>query len=63
MKVTLNSDGTIVKEILTLIKNNDGYCPCALVKDDDTKCMCKSFREQTSEGECHCGLYIKVEEQ
>lgn len=25
---------------------------------DDTKCMCKEFREQES-GWCHCGLYYK----
>lgn len=63
MKITLNPDGAVVKELQALIKNNGGYCPCASVKNDDTKCMCKSFREQTCAGECHCGLYIKVEEQ
>ena len=25
------------------------------------KCPCKNFREQATEGECHCGLYMKVE--
>ena len=42
-------------------KAHDGYCPCRIEKNDDTKCMCKEFREQKS-GECHCGLYIKEEE-
>lgn len=42
------------------IKNNDGYCPCAILKNKDTKCMCKDFRENIISGECHCGLYYKV---
>ena len=40
------------------LKNNDGYCPCKLQKNEDTKCICKEFREQES-GVCHCGLYKK----
>lgn len=39
---------------------NAGYCPCKLFKNDDTKCMCKQFREQIAQqkpGECECGLY------
>ena len=28
-------------------------------KTSDTKCMCKAFREQTTPGPCHCGLYVK----
>ena len=42
-------------------KDNGGYCPCRLQKTPDTKCMCKEFREQ-EEGECHCGLYVKIKE-
>ena len=44
-------------DILQAVKNNDGYCPCAIVKNEDTKCMCKNFRELTENGICHCGLY------
>ena len=43
------------------VRANDGYCPCAIIKDDDTKCMCKDFRESDKE-ECTCGLYSRVEE-
>ena len=46
------------------IKDNDGYCPCALAKTPDTKCMCKEFREMIrskTPGECHCGLHVLVE--
>lgn len=53
-----NPDKKIVSEIRQQLKENDGYCPCMIIKNDDTKCMCKQFREQTN-GMCHCGLYIK----
>ena len=38
------------------------YCPCSLVRDDDTVCMCKEFREM-EEGMCHCQLYIKTKDE
>ena len=49
------------KSIRELVVANDGYCPCTVVKNEDTKCMCKEFKEQTS-GLCHCGRFEKVEE-
>ena len=61
MKVSLNNDADIVKSIREKLKSNGGYCPCSLVKNEDTKCMCKAFREFISSGEtgeCHCGLYV-----
>lgn len=58
--IKLNPNKAVVEEIKNKLKANDGYCPCRVTKSQDTKCMCKDFREQTS-GECHCGLYIKVE--
>ena len=42
------------------LKDNNGFCPCAIEKNEDTKCMCKEFREMAS-GTCHCGLYTKTE--
>ena len=42
------------------VEANDGYCPCAIWKTPNTKCMCKEFREQTTTGECHCGRFEKV---
>ena len=48
------------KEIEKRLKQNGNYCPCAIVKNKDTKCMCKAFREMTEESECFCGLYKKV---
>lgn len=49
-----------VLQVSTMLKNNDGYCPCRMEHSPDTKCMCKQFREQTEPGTCHCGLYEKV---
>ena len=63
MKVLLNKDKDHVAMIREALKNNEGYCPCRLTKDEDSKCMCREFREQSTPGFCHCGLYEKVEEQ
>lgn len=57
-KIYSNPDKEYVKEIKQKLKENGGYCPCRLSKSEDTKCMCKEFREQES-GYCHCGLFYK----
>ena len=57
----VSEDKELVKTIREKLKENGGFCPCRLVKNEDTKCMCKEFREQ-EEGECHCGLYVKIKE-
>ena len=46
-------------DIRQLVADNGGYCPCLIQKNEDTKCMCKDFREQES-GLCHCGRFEKV---
>lgn len=56
--IKVNPDEEYVKEIRKKLKANNGYCPCSLLKNEDTKCMCKEFRE-SKEGWCHCGLYHK----
>ena len=61
MKIRLNPNQKYVKEIRRQLKENSGYCPCSLLKSEDTKCMCKEFREMES-GMCHCGLYIKEDD-
>lgn len=58
LKITYNQDKQIVDKILDALDKNNGYCPCKLEKNNDTKCMCREFREQ-KEGYCHCRLYIK----
>lgn len=52
---------TVEASVGDLVKANNGYCPCAVIKNEDTKCMCKEFREQEEPGLCHCGRYGKVE--
>ena len=59
MNIKVNPDKEIVNLIRQKLKENDGYCPCRRVKNEDTKCICKEFLAQ-EEGECHCGLYIKT---
>jgi len=44
MKVR-KKDDELAQEIVEKLKDNDGYCPCRLVKTPDTKCMCKEFRD------------------
>ena len=61
MLIKQNPDKDLVKKIRDRLKENDGYCPCRLLKTEDTKCICKEFLAQ-EEGECHCGLYIKVKD-
>lgn len=61
MKIRQNPDKEYAADVKKRLKANGGYCPCRLIKNADTKCMCKEFREQES-GMCHCGLYIKVDE-
>ena len=63
MNIKLNDDKEIVKTIKEGLKKNNGYCHCRVEKNEDTKCMCKEFREQIAdpnfEGYCHCMLYYK----
>lgn len=51
---------TVEASVGDLAKANGGYCPCAVLKTEGTKCICKEFREQTEPGLCHCGRYEKV---
>jgi len=59
LKIMKNPDAETYNAITQAVINNDGYCPCLLEKTEDTKCICKEFREQNYPGECHCGRYIK----
>lgn len=60
MTIKTNPNREIVDSVRAALKENGGYCPCSLVKDEYHKCMCKDFIEQGL-GPCHCGLYVKVE--
>lgn len=52
---------TANESIGDLVAANDGYCPCAVFKTNDTKCICREFLESSELGPCHCGRYEKVE--
>lgn len=63
MAVRLNENKEIVAEIRESLKKTGGYCPCRVERTDDTRCMCREFKEQIAdpdfEGYCHCMLYYK----
>lgn len=63
MKIVKNPNWTKEQheEFALKVKNNDGYCPCKLLKIPENKCMCKEFLTSQGEGECHCGRLVKVE--
>lgn len=56
--IRVNRNEEFAKSIMQKIKDNQGYCPCKLIKTEDTKCICKEFKEQEN-GWCSCGLYFK----
>ena len=62
MKIKVCEDAEHVAKIRQLLKSNGGYCPCRIIQNEDTKCICKEFREQ-EEGTCHCGLYYKEKDE
>ncbi len=59
MQIRITEDADHRNKIKAAIEKNGGYCPCRIDKSEDTKCICKDFREQNTAGPCHCGLYIK----
>lgn len=61
LKIQVSSDLETVRVIREGLKATGGYCPCLVERSEDTKCLCKAFREQATPGLCHCGLYVKVE--
>ena len=43
MHVRINQDPEKVKAAREALKANKGYCPCALEKNDDTKCILYNY--------------------
>lgn len=67
----LNPNINYVRNIIKKIEENDGYCPCQVLKDDSSKCpydimhlpekitstlLCINGKNNK---ECYCKLYIK----
>lgn len=46
MKIRLNENKEIADMVKEGLKARGGYCPCRREMTEDTKCMCKEFREQ-----------------
>ena len=46
MAVRLNENKEIVAEIREGLKKTGGYCPCRVERTDDTRCMCREFKER-----------------
>lgn len=63
LKIVKTENKEVEKRIKEGLKNSGGHCPCVIPEfwNEDTKCLCKEFREQDTVGYCHCGLYRKVE--
>lgn len=66
MSIRVTDNKEVKETVLAGLKRNKEkygkkYCPCSLVRDEDTVCMCKEFREM-EEGICHCQLYIKTKD-
>lgn len=60
MRIEVTSDEKVKQEIRAALHENGGYCPCRIEHTDDTKCMCKEFRDMIDNniaGYCHCGLW------
>ena len=45
-KIQLNPDAEMVKIVREGLKQRGGYCPCRREQSEDTKCICREFREQ-----------------
>lgn len=66
MKVVVSKDEKRVNFIRRQLEENGGYCPCRLIKNEDTKCICEEFRAAIASGtpgKCHCGLYEIVADE
>ena len=61
MKIMKNPNAEKYKVITAAVEANQGYCPCALIKSEETKCICQNFLKEVNhgyKGECECGRYI-----
>ena len=66
MGIRLNDDEQMVAIIKQGLRERGGYCPCRREMTEDTKCICREFKEQMAdpdfEGYCHCMLHYKFKE-
>lgn len=64
MHIKRYADEPLASEIRAAVRAAGGHCPCVLeaFRNEDTKCMCKEFRDSPKGTICTCGLYIKLED-
>lgn len=62
IKIYQNPNAEELQEIIEAVEANDGYCPCALEKTSETKCMCQKFKTSQEVDFCHCGRFYKIKE-
>ena len=62
MAIYQNPNKEELQEIIDAVAANEGYCPCEIEKNQDTKCPCKSFRTSEETDFCHCGRFYKIKE-
>lgn len=43
--IKINEDKEYVIKVKKKLEENSGYCPCKIERNENTKCMCKEFRE------------------
>lgn len=60
-KIIPNPNKAKYEEATAAVQRNGGYCPCALFKTKQTKCVCWDFLSN-NEKECHCGRYVRTED-
>lgn len=61
MEILKNPNKTFVEHMKNKLEENNGYCPCTILKGPETKCMCEDFRNMVGnkeEGLCNCRLYF-----
>ena len=66
IKIRVNPDEETASIAREAVRANDGYCPCKIERNKDTKCMCKEFRDAVKYGNCtlcECGLYESYKEK
>lgn len=66
-KIVLSDDLELVAEVNRQLQETRGYCPCALYRSPEYRCICESFRNSLAKGEeteCACGKYkiIKIDD-
>lgn len=60
MELIINPNLEERKRIGAEVVANGGFCPCLLIKNEDTKCPCKQKREKQI---CICNLFVEKESE